>query len=171
MGNEGTTLYKLMILYMLSKVNFPISNTQFQNFLLNKQYTNYFVFQETISALVEDGFINEHNYTNSTQYTLADYGKETIGYFNNKIPSAIREDIENFLAENRYELKSENLTTADIFEMPNGEFMVHCQVKEKDTTIIELNLNVPLREMAELMCFKWNGANQEIYDYVMHRLM
>ncbi|MFR8464032.1 MAG: DUF4364 family protein, partial [Lachnospira eligens] len=41
---------------MLSKVNFPLSNTQLSSFMLDKQYTDYFTFQETINSLVEDGF-------------------------------------------------------------------------------------------------------------------
>ena len=57
MNTDSTTLYKLMILYMLSKVNFPLSNTQLSSFMLDKQYTDYFTFQETINSLVEDGFI------------------------------------------------------------------------------------------------------------------
>ena len=32
MNTDSTTLYKLMILYMLSKVNFPLSNVQFKCF-------------------------------------------------------------------------------------------------------------------------------------------
>ena len=38
MNTEATTLYKLMVLYMLSKVNFPLSNSQIADFMLDKQY-------------------------------------------------------------------------------------------------------------------------------------
>ena len=33
MNTEATTLYKLMVLYMLSKVNFPLSNSQIADFM------------------------------------------------------------------------------------------------------------------------------------------
>ena len=35
MNTEATTLYKLMVLYMLSKVNFPLSNSQIADFMLD----------------------------------------------------------------------------------------------------------------------------------------
>ena len=54
MEGNATTLYKLMILYMLSKVNFPLTNSQMSTFMLEKQYTDYFTFQETINSLVAD---------------------------------------------------------------------------------------------------------------------
>ena len=62
MNTDSTTLYKLMILYMLSKVNFPLSNVQISTFMLDNEYTSYFTFQETINSLVEDSFIQQMNY-------------------------------------------------------------------------------------------------------------
>ena len=46
MSTDATTLYKLMVLYMLDKVNFPLSNSQIADFMLDRQYTNYFTLQE-----------------------------------------------------------------------------------------------------------------------------
>ena len=42
MIQEPETLYKLMILYMLNKVNFPLTNSQLTQFFLDKEYTTYF---------------------------------------------------------------------------------------------------------------------------------
>uniref|UniRef100_UPI003FEF21EC DUF4364 family protein n=1 Tax=Lachnospira sp. TaxID=2049031 RepID=UPI003FEF21EC len=58
MNTEATTLYKLMVLYMLSKVNFPLSNSQIADFMLDKHYTTYFTLQEVLSSLADDGFVN-----------------------------------------------------------------------------------------------------------------
>ena len=41
---EPETLYKLMILYMLKKVNFPMTNPQLWTFFEGNGYTNYFTF-------------------------------------------------------------------------------------------------------------------------------
>ena len=100
MNTDSTTLYKLMILYMLSKVNFPLSNTQLSSFMLDKQYTDYFTFQETINSLVEDGFIRGYTHQSSTHYTLTKEGEETIAFFYTKISTAIRDDIETYLFDN-----------------------------------------------------------------------
>ena len=39
---EPMTLYKLMNLYMLHQVNFPLTNAQLSNFFLDREYTTYF---------------------------------------------------------------------------------------------------------------------------------
>ena len=105
MNTDSTTLYKLMILYMLSKVNFPLSNVQISTFMLDKEYTNYFTFQETINSLVEDSFIQQINYENNTQYKLTQEGEDTVAFFYTKISQTIREEIDNYLVTNKYELK------------------------------------------------------------------
>ena len=51
MIESSFTLYKLIILYMLQNVNFPLSNTQISDFILEKEYTNYFHLQEALSEL------------------------------------------------------------------------------------------------------------------------
>lgn len=171
MNTDTTTLYKLMVLYMLDKVNFPLSNSQISEFVLNHQYTNYFTLQEIINTLVADNFVSVLSYRNSTQYRLTKEGSETISFFANKISPAIREDIDNYLKENSYELRCETNTTSDYYRNTNGEYTVHCQVKEGESTLIELNLSVPLESQADAMCSKWKDSSQEIYDFLMHKLM
>ena len=39
---DPLTIYKLMILYMLKQVAFPLTNTQMLNYFLDREYTNYF---------------------------------------------------------------------------------------------------------------------------------
>ena len=46
---EPLTLYKLIILYMLKKVAFPLTNAQISEFVLDQEYTTYFTLQQAIS--------------------------------------------------------------------------------------------------------------------------
>lgn len=171
MNTEATTLYKLMVLYMLSKVNFPLSNNQISEFMLNKQYTTYFTLQEVLNSLAEDGFIIVLAYRNSTQYKLTKEGSDTISFFDSKISNAIRDEIDQYLKDNKYDLKCEVGTTSDHYRTVNGDYIAHCQVREGETNLIELNIAVPLEEQADAMCAKWKEASQEIYDFIMHKLL
>lgn len=171
MATESMTLYKLMVLYMLKKVNFPLTNSQITDFILQKEYTTYFTLQEAISELISDKFIQLINFRNSTQYKLTDEGAETISFFDSKISSAIKEDIEQYLKENKYVLKSEVGTTSDYYKSTSKDYIVHCLVKEGNSTLIELNLSVPFEDQADAMCAKWKESSAEIYEFIMHKLM
>ena len=47
---ELDTIYRVMILYMLNLVEYPLTNTQITNFVLEKEYTNYFTVQEAAAT-------------------------------------------------------------------------------------------------------------------------
>ena len=171
MTGDVTTLYKLMVLYMLSKVNFPLTNSQISDFMLEKGYTTYFTLQESINELTQDNFIQLVSYHNTTQYKLTKEGAETISFFENRISTAIKEEISQYLKENKYDLKSQVDTTSDYYRSTSMDYIVHCQVREGDSTLIELNLSVPLEEQADAMCSKWKEASQEMYEFIMKKLM
>ena len=78
---EPLTLYKLIILYMLKKVAFPLTNAQISEFVLDQEYTTYFTLQQAISELVEAGLIRMETIRNTSQYYLTEDGDMTLGYF------------------------------------------------------------------------------------------
>ena len=57
MTQDPLTLYKLIVLYMLNKVNFKLSYSQISSFLLEKEYTSFMTLQEVISDLQETDLI------------------------------------------------------------------------------------------------------------------
>ena len=61
---ETYTLYKLIVLYMLDKVDFPLTTSQISEFILEKEYTTYFKLQET---LAENGTFRTAPRGNDTQ--------------------------------------------------------------------------------------------------------
>lgn len=169
--SESLTLYKLMILYMLNKVNFPLSNAQVCEFILDREYTTYFTLQQAISELLEAHFIRVETVRNTSLYHITEEGQNTLEYFGRKISDAIKEDIDGYLQEHRYELRNEVSTRADYYKTPEGEFAARCLVKEKEATLIELTLTVPLEEQAASICANWKQKNQEIYSYLMGELL
>ena len=59
---DALTLYKLIILYMLDRVDFPLTNSQISEFILDKGYTDYFKLQQAISELTQARVYTCENY-------------------------------------------------------------------------------------------------------------
>ena len=168
---ESTTLYKLIILYMLNKVNFPLTNAQLIEFFSEKNYASYFTLQNVINELLNSHLISVEKIRNSSYYHITSEVSETLGFFGNKIPGAIVDDMDFYLMKNKYELRNEVGTIADYYKSTNQDYIVHCQVKEGQGTLIEINISVPSKEEASAMCNQWKDASQEIYKFVMKSLM
>lgn len=171
MALESVTLYKLIILYMLNKVKFPLTNAQLSRFFLDNDYTDYFTLQKVLSELTESHLISMETIRNTSYYHITSDGGETLGFFVNRIPGAIMDDMDSFLMQNKYELRNEVGTIADYYKSTNQDYIVHCQVKEGRSTLIELNVSVPTKEVASAMCNNWKDSSQEIYAFIMKSLM
>lgn len=169
--SESFTLYKLIVLYMLEKVDFPLTNGQISEFILDKGYTNYFTLQQAISEMVEAGFIHEETTHNRTLYHLTEEGTDTIHFFNKNISPAIQNDINTFLAEKSYDLKNEVSIKADYWQNKKMDYSVRCQILENGTPLIDMTLTVPSVEEATTIANKWNTKNQEIYAIIMANLL
>lgn len=171
MALESITLYKLIILYMLNKVKFPLTNAQLSGFFLGNDYTDYFTLQKVISELIDSHLISVETIRNTSYYHITSDGGETLGFFVNRIPGGIMDDMDSFLMKNKYELRNEVGTIADYYKSTNQDYIVHCQVKEGRSTLIELNISVPTKEAASAMCNNWKDSSQEIYSFIMKSLM
>ncbi len=171
MPSEPLTLYKLMTLYMLKQVKFPLSSSQLSEFFLAKEYTTYFTLQQVLSELKDAHLITADTVGSSSRYEITREGEETLSFFENKISPAIIEDMDEFLKENKVRLRNEVGVNAEYYRSENQEYIVHCEVREGKSILIELNISVPDKEQAESMCLRWSSANQSIYSYVMKELM
>ena len=156
---------------MLNKVDFPLTNSQISEFVLDKGYTTYFKLQQAISELTESGFIREESTHSRTFYHLTEDGAETIQYFKNKISSAIQLDIDQFLDEKEYDLKNEVAVKADYYRNTNTEYSVRCQVIENALPLIDLTVTVPTEQEAVTISNNWNKKSQEVYALIMAHLL
>ena len=171
MLTEPLTLYKLMTLYMLKQVKFPLTNSQISDFFLSKEYTNYFTLQQALAELTDAHLIQVETTQNSTLYELTREGEETLSFFGKKISAAIVEDMDEFLKANKVRLRDEVGVTAEYYKAGSQDYIVHCQVREGRSTLIEINISVPDKDQAEEMCDRWSISNQEIYSFIMKELM
>lgn len=168
---EVHTLYKLILLYLLNRVEIPLTNGQICAFVAEEQYTDYFTVQETLADMVESKLLETEIVRNSTFYHLTESGKETLSYFKDDISTAIRKDIEAYLKENKMKLRDENAVLADYRNLEEGGFQVKLQIKEKESFIVDMALTVPDERQAILMCDNWKKKSSEVYRQLMKELM
>ena len=168
---ETLSLYKLIILKMLEQVEYPLTNSQITEFILDKEYTNYFTVQQALSELDETGLVNVTTKRNNSLYHITDAGKNTLEFFGNKISDAILTDIHNYLEEHKIAIREALSTTADYFAGNNGEYVVRCRVREQDSNLIDLTFQVPSKKQAESACSHWAEKSQNIYATIMKELL
>ena len=171
MLSEPHTLYKLMILYMLRQVKFPLKGSHLSEFFLGKEYTTFFTLQQALSELQEAHLISVESMRSTTQYEITREGEEALGYFGDSISEAIREDINTYLKENKIRLRDEVGIIADYQKFSPTDVSVRLEVREGKSSLISINLSVPSETHAERICQNWTRDNQKIYAWLMQELV
>ena len=172
MIENTSTLYKMIILYMLKKVTFPLSNSQITNFLLDHEYTTYFHIQQTIHDLMDTHLILERKQGNSICYEVTPEGQKTLSYFEKNMSDSIRLEVDSYILEKGMvtQLRVRTFPPAEYYRTPEQEYTVQLGVLEKNAPLIQLKITVPTEEMAKNLCHNWPKRSQEIYASVMTSL-
>ena len=171
MQPETLMLYKLIILYILNRVDFPMSNAQLTNFITEREYTNYFNVQQVVNELTDDSYISKEATRSQTLYRITPEGRETLSFFYKKISKEIRDDIDIYLSQEKYALREEVSSLADFYEIAPNEYVADLKILERDSFLIEMKLSVPTLAAAETVCDKWKQKNADIYAYVVNTLL
>ena len=170
MQQETFTLYKLIVLYMLDQITVPLSKATINAFILDKGYTNYMTLQQAIGELIDNQLITQKNDANRALLVITKEGRDTLNFFENRISDAIKEDVKNFLIENKAQLKNDYSITSIYYKSVSGEYEAQLMAKEKDVLLMDLRISVPTQEMAEDVCLNWKKRNEEIYRMLTQML-
>ena len=170
MLQDPLTLYKLIVLYMLNKVSFPLTNAQLSDFILEKGYTNFITLQQVIGELTDASMITARSIRYRTHLDITEEGRETLQYFENRISDAIREEIDDYLKKNEFTLRNEVSVLGNYYKSTSGEYEAHLVAKDRGINLVDITLSVPLEEMASAICDNWQKKNQEIYKYLIEQL-
>ena len=170
MLQDPLTLYKLIVLYMLNRVTFPMTTAQVSDFVLEREYTNFLTLQQVINELTDAGMISSETIRNRTHLSITDEGRNTLNFFQNRIGEVIKQEINTYFRENEFSLRNEVSVLGDYYKSTSGEFEAHLVAKDKGINLVDLTLSVPAEEMAAAICDNWQKKNQEIYKYLVEQL-
>ena len=170
MTQDPLTLYKLITLYMLDRVTFPLTKAQIGDFILGRDYTNFLTLQQVIAELIDAELIQAKSLRNRTYLEITMEGKDTLAYFGNRIGDPIKEDIAAFFADHEMDMRIESAVRADYYKSTSGEYEAHLVVKEKDVTVVDITLSVPDEDTASAICANWQAKSQSVYQFLVSEL-
>lgn len=170
MTQEPLTLYKLIVLYMLNRVSFPLTRVQVGDFILEKEYTNFLTLQQVFSELIDTGLVEAKAIRNRTHLVLTEEGRKTLQFFESRIGDTIKAEIDSYFSDHELELRNEVSITGNYYKSTNGEFEADLIARDKGIELVHIKICVPLEEMAADICDNWQKKNQEIYRYLTEQL-
>lgn len=157
---------KVLLLYILNKLDKPIDNDNLLKLTLSIKEMNYFYFQQFLIDLLENNYIIGYTEDDKTMYKITDLGKETLSLTNDILPGIIKLQIDNFLNEKVNDVQYKDHAFSEFIPKNEHEFIVNCKLVKNNVTIFEIKLEASSSEEAKHMAEKWENNYEDIYPII-----
>lgn len=154
---------KLILLYIFEKIDYPITNSEITQFVLENNHMNYFLVQQYLSELVASSFIAIRTEDGNEYYNITEKGKKVLELFHGRINSNTKEIIDDKCSIKKQEKIKEKQIIGNYYKKNDVEYIVNLKVVENDNTLFTLSLNVVSNEQAKMICNNWRENPQIIY--------
>lgn len=169
---EPLTLTKLIILYMLNQVDFPLKKAQLLDFILGEDFnTNFFTLNQAFDELLESQFV-ETNSTHSTTFVnITNTGRDTLVLFQNRISEGIKNDITKYFESNKMEILNEVSVTSNYYRTSSGDYIADLSARDHSSDLINIKIHMPTEDAVESICNNWKAKSQDLYAYILENLL
>ncbi|MCL2397622.1 MAG: DUF4364 family protein [Defluviitaleaceae bacterium] len=171
-SEEKQVEHKIILLYLMNRMDIPMSNSQITQFVLEESYMNFYSVQQYLKEMVDIEYLDFSQDNNTTRYTITGDGMKALETFAAYVPQHMKNRIAKYVAENRREVMKGFETTANhFFDHDTGEYIVKCGVYDYDTLLMELNLSVVDKEQALLICNNWKSDVGRVHAQIINILL
>lgn len=169
-SSEELAYHKLLILYILDKINMDLTNSQITQVVLETEMMNYFSLQQLLSQLMESKFLITYKDSDREYYALTQKGVETLEYFLSRIPENSTKKVDEYILTNKENLLADTQVKSSFVKQSDNEFIVNLRVIENQCNLIDLNLNVSSEKQANHICNNWKKNASHMYAEVINLL-
>lgn len=161
---------KLLLLYLVYTSDEVLCNKKITEFLLEKDYMNYFLVQQYLSELVATNLINIEESSNDKTYHITEKGKVTLLSFENRIPESFKLDVKDNFTKSDEAKKRDKEVLSEFYQKENGQYVVNLKLVENNNTIFSIYVDVPDSEQAEIISKFWKENTDSIYLNILNAL-
>ncbi len=161
---------KVLILYILNKLDSPITNDGLQRLVLSVMDMNYFYFQQFLLDLLENNYISCIEQNGKHVYAITEKGKETLKLTINILPGIMKLKVDtNFQSELSNTAEEESIT-AEFTPKSENDYTVTCKINEHNSCIFEVSVFAGSREEAKKIVDNWKENAYRIYPEILNSL-
>ncbi|AOT68845.1 DUF4364 family protein [Geosporobacter ferrireducens] len=163
--------HKLLLLYILDRFEIPLTNTQFTQFVMERDYMNYFLLQQFLGELVSSSMLEYSESEGNFFYLITEKGKNTLQFFRDRLSDELTNTLDHAVEMKKQILLKEMQILADYTKKKENEYVVDLKVIENDIVLIDLKLNVVSNKYAKEICDKWKQDAPKLYGEIIHLLI
>lgn len=170
MSSNNSIDGKLVLLYILNKVNKDISAEQLQKISDEYEPISYFYMQQYLFDLQAKNMIEAYIESDVTIYRITDIGIQTLNSLVDIVPGIELHRLSKSIENKVVEIKKEYSSDTEFFPINDNEYKLNCYIKEGNEKIINISLYAGSKENAKLISNNWKQNSDTIYTKLLNIL-
>ena len=159
---------KILILYVMSLVEEPISAQTIYELCYQDDCLSYFDVQEAIPQLVRSGHLMEEEFD---RYLITDKGRETEEITQDAVAFPVKERAKQAVENHNRKSKRDQFLHAEVLERENGDFAVRMSLSDFQGVLMDLELTAPTLQQARKLERAYRKNAEVVYQAVMVALL
>ena len=161
---------KVLILYILNRLNKDITNDGLYKIISSVNGLNYFYFQQTLKDLVETNLVG-YTKDDDTVVKITSEGKNAYSLTKDLLPGIIKLKADNIFESEIATIQEESSVVAEFIPKNENEYTVKCKIIENNETIFEVETYAGSRDRAKKICDNWNNKATDLYPKIIELLL
>lgn len=170
-NTEELAQNKLLLLYIIKLSPNKYTKNEITEFVLGKNYMNYFLIQQYLTELTNANFIESIKDDSTETYNLLEKGENTLSFFEDRISQDIKNELQLLFDKDKKEKVIETQIVCDSYAKENNQYVVNLKLVEKEETLFSLYLDVANEKQANLICENWKRKPDLIYQNIINILI
>ena len=161
---------RLILLYVLNKINMPLTLERIVYIACGNEWMNYFDLSEAIVELTESELLTAVSDAGGKTFVISAAGREALSEFMSRIPYSLRNEIEAFCESNARRIRMVSQNLSRITKSSGGEWNVRLWVEDNGAEQLSISIACPTRTYANELCNRWVDSASDIYQNIIAQL-
>ncbi len=168
---EGLAENKVLILYILNKLQDGIKNDNLYKIVSSTNNMNYFYFQELITDLIESSLVGSFTNDEDTIIKITSDGQNALSLTKSLLPGILKLKADNIFKKEISNIAEESSVITEYIPKDEKNYTVKCRIVEKNETIFEVSTFAGSRDRAKQISDNWKNNANNIYPKIMSLLL
>lgn len=168
---EGLAENKVLILYLLNKLQDGIKNDNLYKIVSSANNMNYFYFQELLTDLIESNLVGSFTNDEDVIIKITSDGQNALSLTKSLLPGILKLKADNVFKEEISNIAEESSIITEYIPKDEKNYTVKCRIVEKNETIFEVSTFAGSRDRAKQISDNWKTNANNIYPQIMNLLL
>ena len=166
-NNKELAEDKVLILYLLNKIDDGIKNDNLYKIVSSSKDINYFYFQELMADLKATNLVCSFTQDEENFIKITTDGKNALDLTKSLLPGLLKLKADTIFKKENSSIIEESSVVTEFIPQDENNYTVRCKIVEQNETIFELSVHAASREKAKQISDNWNKNANKLYPEIL----